>query len=126
MLARFVVDPVFTRIAGSRFVRTHAMLETTGRRTGLPRRTPVVNGLRGRTFWLIAEHGRRAQYVRNIEADPRVRVRVRGRWHAGVAHVLPDEDPIARQRLIGRPLLARAVRFFGTDLLTVRIDLGDA
>jgi hypothetical protein len=31
-----------------------AMLETTGRRTGLPRHTPVGNGLAGDTFWLVA------------------------------------------------------------------------
>jgi hypothetical protein len=41
---------------------------------------------------------------------------------------LPDDDPRARQRAIsrGRPglwLNALAVRGFGTDLLTVRIDL---
>ena len=50
-----------------------ALLETTGRRTGLPRTTPVGDGLVGSTFWIVAEHGRRAAYVRNIEADPRVR-----------------------------------------------------
>jgi hypothetical protein len=34
-------------------------------------------------FWIVAEHGRRANYVRNIEANPRVRVRVGRRWHEG-------------------------------------------
>jgi hypothetical protein len=34
--------------------RAFAMLETTGRRTGLPRHTPVGNGLAGDTFWLVA------------------------------------------------------------------------
>jgi F420H(2)-dependent quinone reductase len=34
-----------------------ALLETTGRRTGLPRRTPVCDGLDGETFWLVAQHG---------------------------------------------------------------------
>ena len=31
-----------------------ALLETTGRRTGQPRRTPVCDGLDGDTFWLVA------------------------------------------------------------------------
>jgi hypothetical protein len=34
-----------------------ALLETTGRRTGQPRRTPVCDGLDGETFWLVAQRG---------------------------------------------------------------------
>jgi deazaflavin-dependent oxidoreductase (nitroreductase family) len=106
-----------------------ALLETTGRRTGLSRTTPVGDGLVGSTFWIVAEHGRRAAYVQNIEADPRVRVRVRGRWRTGTAHVLPEDDPRERQRVLARRPSARLnallVRGWGTDLLTVRIDLDD-
>lgn len=110
----------------------YALLETTGRKSGRRRRTPVGNGLDGSTFWIVTEHGRRAGYVRNLEADPRVRVKVRRgiryRWFDGTARVLPDDDPRARQRTIsrGHPLRALnavAVRTFGTELLTVRIDL---
>jgi deazaflavin-dependent oxidoreductase (nitroreductase family) len=104
-----------------------ALLETTGRKTGLPRTTPVGDGLEGTTFWIVAEHGRRAAYVRNLEADPRVRVRVRGHWRTGMAHVVPDDDPRERQRLLSRRFAARLnaalVRGWGTDLVTVRIDL---
>lgn len=105
----------------------YALLETTGRKSGLPRTTPVGDGLEGSTFWIVSEHGRRSAYVRNIEADPRVRVRVRGRWRSGTAHVLPADDPRERQRMLGRRawLNAASVRRLGTDLLTVRIDLTD-
>ena len=99
-----------------------AVLETTGRRSGLPRRTPVGDGRRGDTFWIVAEHGRRAGYVRNIEANPRVRVLTGSRWRTGTAHVVPDDDPRERQRQLGR-LNALGVRAMGTELLTVRIDL---
>ena len=104
---------------------THALLETIGRRSGQPRRNPVGNGLDrdGRTFWIVAEHGHEANYVRNIEANPSVRVRVGRTWHTGRAHLLPDDDPHARLRTIGRPVNALMVRAMGTDLLTVRIDL---
>lgn len=54
--------------------RAFALLETTGRRSGQPRQTPVGNGLDGATFWLIAAHGRQSDYVRNLLARPRVRV----------------------------------------------------
>jgi hypothetical protein len=50
------------------------------------------------------------------------------RWHTGTAHVLSDDDPRARQRWLAGQLPssaanAAAVRLFGTELLTVRIDL---
>src|SRR4051812_32011035 len=52
-----------------------ALLETTGRRSGRPRVTPVSDGLQGDTFWIVAQGGRSAHYVRNIQANPRVRIK---------------------------------------------------
>jgi deazaflavin-dependent oxidoreductase (nitroreductase family) len=110
----------------------YALLETIGRKTGKPRRTPVGDGRVGNQFWLVAEHGQNASYIRNIAAHPQVRVKVREglrmRWHTGTAHLLPDDDPRERQRWLanqrpGSSSNAAAVRFFGTDLLTVSIDL---
>jgi deazaflavin-dependent oxidoreductase (nitroreductase family) len=115
---------------GVRFMLEHgiappivAMLETTGRKSGQPRRIPVGNGLRGEHFWIVTEHGRRAAYVRNIEADPRVRVKVGRRWYSGTAHLLPDDDPYARMRMLKRRANDSAVRLMGTEHLTIRIDL---
>jgi deazaflavin-dependent oxidoreductase (nitroreductase family) len=119
-----VLNPPVRALAARGLVPTVALLETTGRRSGEPRRTPVTNGLeRGTdTFWLVAEHGRKAAYVRNIRAEPRVRVRIGRRWRTGLAHVLDDDDPIARQRSLPR-LNSVAVRTLGSELVTVRIDL---
>lgn len=100
-----------------------ALLETTGRKSGQPRRTPVGNGLRGDEFWIVTEHGRKAAYVKNIEADPRVRVKVGRRWYAGTAHVLPGDDPIARMKTLRRPGNDSMVRLVGTEHLSIRIDL---
>ena len=108
-----------------RLVRGWSIIETRGRKSGLPRQTPVGNGLDGDTFWIVAEHGRRAGYVRNLIADPRVRVFVGGRWRTGTAAVLPEDDPLERQRSLPR-LNARLVRVMGTALLTIRIDLDPA
>ncbi|MEU7313253.1 nitroreductase/quinone reductase family protein [Streptomyces sp. NPDC007083] len=115
-LQRHVVNPLSRRMPGQ------TLLETTGRSSGLPRRTPVGGRQEGRRFWLVSEHGDRAQYVRNIRADPRVRVRVSGRWHTGTARLLPDDDPYARLAALPR-LNSAVVRAVGTDLLTVRVDL---
>ena len=125
-----LLNPV-VRAAFERGMRIpgYALLETTGRKSGLPRRTPVGDGLEGSAFWIVSEHGRRSAYVRNIEANPQVRVLVRGRWRSGTAHLLPDDDTRERQRMLSHRLAARinaaSVRGVGTDLMTVRIDLDD-
>jgi deazaflavin-dependent oxidoreductase (nitroreductase family) len=100
-----------------------AILETTGRNSGQPRRNPVGKALVGDTLWIVAEHGRRAGYVRNISANPRVRVKLGRRWRTGTAHPMPDDDPRERQRRIPNKLNSASVRLMGTDLLTVRVDL---
>ena len=98
------------------------LLETTGRTSGQPRRTPLGGKLVGQQFWFVSEFGDQSQYVRNIQADPRVRVRLRGTWRSGTAHLLPEDD--ARARLRGLPQFnSFGVRAFGTNLLTVRVDL---
>ncbi len=106
-----------------------AQLETTGRHTGERHVARVCNGLVGDTVWVIAQHGRRNDFVQNIEADPRVRFRTgpRHRWRTGVAHVL-DGDPVERRRTLGRDdvwrrLCLSASHAMSTDPLTIRIDL---
>src|SRR5919202_1990129 len=96
--------------------RGWALLETTGRRSGQPRRVPVGDGLRGSEFWIVAEHGRHADYVRTIERDPRVRVKVGRRWYTGTAHVLPDDDPLERLRWLHRPVNDLGLRAMASEL----------
>jgi deazaflavin-dependent oxidoreductase (nitroreductase family) len=133
LLQKFVLNPPIKLLfVLGIFPPGYALLETVGRKTGKPRRTPVGNGRVGQQFWLVAEHGMQSAYVRNIAANPRVRVKLREGfqtpWHTGTAHLLPDDDPRERQRWLaqqhpGSASNAAAVRLFGTQLLTVRIDL---
>lgn len=120
---------------------TYALLETTGRRTGQARQLPVANGLQGDTFWLIAGLGEEAQYVRNIKANPRVRIKarparlrdgLRASWRSGTCHLMPDDDAHARHRQLGRGrpgyqldgiLLRRLASLGSGRMLTIRIDL---
>jgi deazaflavin-dependent oxidoreductase (nitroreductase family) len=119
-----LLNPVMRRALEAGVVpRGWALLETTGRRSGQPRRVPVGNGLRGEHFWIVAEHGRHADYVRNLERDPRVRVKVGRRWHEGTAHVLDDDDPRARLRWLRRPLNDAGLVAMASEMLVVRIDL---
>jgi deazaflavin-dependent oxidoreductase (nitroreductase family) len=120
--------------------RAFALLETTGRRSGRPRYTPVGNGLVGDTFWLVAAHGTQADYVRNLQAHSTVRVKVCGRWRRGTAVVLAGERSgsasakrrgagmradyaAARSRTLPYRWDAAIGRLMASEPLTIRIDL---
>lgn len=103
--------------------RAFALLETTGRRSGMARHTPVGNGLAGDTFWLVAAHGTQADYVRNLQAEPRARVKVGGAWRAGTAAILPEDDSAARSRQLPYQWDAAIGRMMASAPLTIRIDL---
>ena len=120
--ARNLVNPIAKLLAPH--LRGLVVLETTGRTSGLPRQTPVGGRRTGQTFWLVSEFGRQSNYVRNLEANPRVRLQLNGEWLAGTATVVDDDDPSARMRSLGR-LNSLMVRQIGNELLSIRIDLDD-
>lgn len=115
-LQRTIANPLTRRAPGQ------ILLETTGRVSGQPRQTPIGGALIGQQFWLVSEHGRKSQYVLNILADSRVRLRLKGKWYAGTAAVLDDDDAKARLATLPKANSA-AVRALGTELLTIRIEL---
>ena len=122
LLARLAwrLNPVAQRAAAG-LAPWWVLLETTGRRSGLPRRVPLARGpVDGSTTWLIAVHGRKADFVRNVEAHPGVRLKLRGRWRQGTATVEPL-DPAVLRRFNA---YARAgPRTLGIDPLLVRIEM---
>lgn len=116
--------------------KAFALVETTGRRSGLPRQTPVGNGRVGDTFWLIAARGKSAHYVQNLRDDPAVRVKIGRTWLPGVAEVRPDDDPEqclahildhhGRLRRLDADILESSIRMLGTTPVVVRIALDQA
>lgn len=112
---RLLVNPVGRQMPG-------IILETTGRKSGKPRRTAVGGRLVDNQFWMVSEHGEHSDYVRNIKANPAVRVRIGGQWRSGTAHLLPDDDPLRRLGDLPR-LNSAVVRLMGSDLLSLRVDL---
>lgn len=63
-------------------------LTTTGRRSGRPRQIEIWFTRHAGRYYLIAEHGLKAQWVQNLLADPVVRVRVGARRFRGRARVV--------------------------------------
>ena len=132
-LQKYVLNPPIKLLFALGIVPPgYALLETIGRKTGKARRTPVGDARVGDRLWIVAEHGMKAGYVRSIKQNPRVRLKLRegfrAQWHAGTAHLVWDDDPRERQRWLVRKVTRSiansvAVRLFGTELLTVRIDL---
>jgi deazaflavin-dependent oxidoreductase (nitroreductase family) len=105
-------------------------LETTGRKSGEPRRVPVNGSADADGVWVISQHGHRAGWAHNIEADPRVRVRVNGQWHTGTAAFQPDDDIRARARTFANGKVAAtataiAMRATESDPISVRIRFTD-
>ncbi|ABL05257.1 MULTISPECIES: nitroreductase family deazaflavin-dependent oxidoreductase [Mycobacterium] len=114
-MQKLVVNPIGRQLPVT-------MLETIGRKSGQPRHTAVGGKLVDNQFWMVSEHGEHSDYVRNIKANPAVRVRLDGEWRSGTAHLLPDDDPL--QRLGNLPRLNSAVvRAIGSELLSIRVDL---
>jgi len=88
------------RPAGSRTAK-YLYLTTTGRRTGRPREIEIWFTQRGGRYYLVDEHRERAQWVKNLIAEPRVAVRVGRRAFAAQARVVDAKT---------EPKLARTVR----------------
>lgn len=66
LFQRHLANPIVKRIP------SQTLLETTGRKSGEPRRTAVGGRRVGDEFWLVAEFGEGAQYVKNIRANPKI------------------------------------------------------
>ncbi len=120
---RYAVNPPARLVAG--WVPGFVVLETRGRKTGRRIRLPVGGRLENnRRVWIVSEHGPKAGYVKNLLAEPRVRVRVNGRWRTGRAYLDDSDDPVARSKWVNRPN-GWILRKVGTDIRSIRIDLDD-
>lgn len=122
-LQRWLLNPPMKLLVWLGLIPGHVIVETRGQRTGRRRRTVVGAHHDGDTVWIIAEQGRHAAWVRNLEAEPEIRVRHRARWRLARAVVVDGDDPGERLATWRRPGHARLIQAFGTQLTTVRVDL---
>ncbi|MBI3743758.1 MAG: nitroreductase family deazaflavin-dependent oxidoreductase, partial [Chloroflexi bacterium] len=66
-------------------------LTTTGRVSGLPREIEIWYLEANSRYYLLSEGGRKANWVRNIEKNARVKVSVGKRAFAGTARVVDEK-----------------------------------
>jgi len=88
---------MFERLAGEDF----CYLTTVGRRTGKPHTIEIWFARENGTLYLLSGGGDSADWVRNLQRTPAVRVRIGSRTLAGRARAVtaPEEDALARRLL---------------------------
>lgn len=107
-----------------------AEIETTGRKSGVKRTVPVGMAVDTTGVWIISQHGRGSGWIWNLEADPRVRVKVGTTWRSGIATVRPDDDVVLRAKTFAKGPLMQALvgstfRALQTKPVSVRVDFSD-
>lgn len=88
------------------------VLTTTGRKSGLPRQTPLQYEEIEGVYYVGSARGVQADWYRNILADPRVEVQVGEEHFAGEARAIADVKEVAdflQYRLERRPHMIGAI-----------------
>ena len=102
-------------------------LTTTGRSTGCPHEIEIWYAADGDTIYLLSGGGDRSDWVRNLRANPAVRVRLDDTTHPAVARVVDDpaEDRRARTLVFDKyqPRYAGELVSWRARALPVAIDL---
>ncbi len=91
------------------------LLTTTGRRTGLPREVLLPCERSREALIVISTYGRRSDWIRNIERDPRVNITCAG-WVLG-AHAEIVEDVEVRRSIVSAHPFFPAAPFAILNLL---------
>ena len=131
-VGRTIVNPLVAALdrIGIRASST-VELETTGAKTGQPRRVPLTGRADATGVWVVSQHGKRAGWAHNITANPKVRVRVNNEWRTGTAAFALDDDVVARARSFGgnsklsQSATALGMRALQSDPISVRITFTD-
>ena len=115
-----------SRHAGTPYV----YLSTKGRKSGEPREIEIWFALAGGSLYLMAGGRHQAHWVRNIQAEPRVSLRLDGMTYRGRGRLVDaeaEEDARARELVLAkyRPGYDGDVGAWGRTALVVAIDLDE-
>jgi deazaflavin-dependent oxidoreductase (nitroreductase family) len=105
------------------------LLTTTGRKSGLPRVTPLQYELIAGDYYFGAALGLKSDWVRNLQADPRVHIQVKQKKLTGRAEVITDLDQIVdyvQYRLERHPrMIGLILRMDGLKARPTRAELAE-
>jgi len=80
----------------------YCYLTTTGRKTGKPHEIEIWFGVVENTIYLLSGGGSKADWVKNLRADPKVSVRIGKYIFPATAHIVSDVE----EETTVRPLMA--------------------
>lgn len=108
--------------------RVVMLLTTIGRKSGLPRATPLQYEEVDGDFFIASARGRDADWFKNIRANPNVHFQIRDRKFDAIAEPVTDPIRIAdfiELRLKRHPIMIRLIMhlFDGLPLRFTRADL---
>lgn len=104
---------------------SHLFLTTAGR-AGCTQTVELWFACDGDTAYVLSTRGAAADWVRNIDREPRVEVRIGRLTRAGHARRITDPDEAARaHRLIVCKYQPRSAPSWGTSTLPLAIDLDE-
>ena len=103
-------------------------LTTTGRRTHQPHEIEIWFARHGKTVYLLSGGRDTADWVRNLQRDPRVSVRIGNSTHQATARVVEpgtDEDALARRLVLEKYQTPAGAELeeWGRTALPVALDL---
>lgn len=103
-------------------------LTTIGRKSGRARTIEIWFGLEGKTVYFLSGGGDSAQWVRNLQANAQVTIKLGRRKYLGKARLVSDKDENAKaRRLLAAKYEAwepgRRLSSWARNSLTVAVDL---
>ena len=103
-------------------------LTTIGRRSGKPHTIEIWFAAQDGRLFMLAGGRESSDWIRNLQVDGRVSVRIGDQTHAGHARVLEDgtqDDALARRLLVEKyePIEGSSLADWGRTSLPVVIDL---
>jgi deazaflavin-dependent oxidoreductase (nitroreductase family) len=93
--SKFLPQLLYAIGLGPIFGRLVLLLTTTGRKSGKARITPLQYEEIDGNIYVASMRGVQADWFRNIEANPKVRVRVKSRQFEGIGEPVTDPSRIA-------------------------------